>query len=85
MSGRNLYICTVQFTCPFCSARSSETIIADSTGTDPKQVFDGVSKDTMVCQSCRGQLPAGIHVHVNVRSASAEDCRKVGYMPLPSD
>jgi hypothetical protein len=85
MSGRNYFICTVQFTCPFCRARSSEDVVVDSTGTDSTQVFDFVSRDTMVCQECRGQLPSGVHIHINVRPASAEDVRNSGYAPEPAD
>lgn len=85
MSERNYFICIAQFTCPFCRERSSEDVVVDSTGTDPTQVFDAVSKDTLVCQECRGQLPSGIHVHINVRPASAEDLGKLGYVPAPAD
>jgi len=81
VSERNYFICIIQFTCPFCRERSSEDVVVDSTGADPKQVFEVVSNDTMVCQACRGQLPSGVHVHVNVRPASVEDLRKLGYVP----
>jgi hypothetical protein len=85
MSGRNYFICTVQFSCPFCHARSSEDVVVDSTGTDPKQVFEAVSKDRLVCQACWGQLPNMIHVHINVRPASAEDVKELGYAPKLGD
>lgn len=80
---RNYFICVIQFTCPLCGARSSEDVVVDSTGTDPKQAADRLAEKEMGCQNprCQKPLPPGNHVHINVRPGTVEDVRALGYNP----